>query len=507
MKAGIRTHSMFKQPSAASAAQGEFRGRSRRLVVVSNRVATGAAATSGGLAVALCEALSMSGGLWFGWSGKLADNCEHAPPSSESVNGYTAATVDLTPAEHDGYYSGFSNECLWPLLHYRLDLVKVDRQQMEIYFSVNERLAKTLATMVQKDDLIWVHDYHLIPFAAALRRSNVRSKIGFFLHIPFPPPEIFAAVPDHKKLARCLFAYDLVGFQTLRDRENFVRYAQEHCGARLTGDGDLKVSGRTVRVEAFPIGIDVVQFATAARRNANHPDLAGLTQGSFKRIIGVDRLDYSKGLPERLKAIETLFETWPEYRNVIQYLQIATPTREGISAYDDIDAELDRTIGQVNGRFGTFGWSPVSYIKHPIPRNLLAGVLRRCQVGFISPLRDGMNLVAKEYVAAQDPLDPGVLILSQFAGAAEQLKEALVVNPYDGEGLAAAIRRALEMPKVERQARHAMLLDKVRAEDIDWWRQQYLDALTGEQPVDELDEQPGSATVAWPESYDQGLRA
>jgi hypothetical protein len=213
-----------------------------------------------------------------------------------------------------------------------------------------------------------VHDYHLIPFAASLRRSNVRSKIGFFLHIPFPPPEIFAAVPDHKKLARCLFAYDLVGFQTLRDRENFIRYAQEHCGARLTPEGDLKVSGRTVKVEAFPIGIDVVQFATEARRNASHPDLAGLTESNFKRIIGVDRLDYSKGLPERLMAIESLFDISPEYRGAVQYLQIATPTREGISAYDDIDAELDRIIGQVNGRFGTFGWSPVSYIKRPTPQ-------------------------------------------------------------------------------------------------------------------------------------------
>jgi trehalose 6-phosphate synthase len=299
-----------------------------------------------------------------------------------------------------------------------------------------------------------------------------------------------------------------VGFQTLRDRENFVRYAQEHCGARLTGDGNLKIAGRTVKVEAFPIGIDVVQFATEARRNADHPDLACLTRSSFKLIIGVDRLDYSKGLPERLLAIESLFENSPEYRNVVQYLQIATPTREGISAYDDIDAQLDRTIGQVNGRFGTFGWSPVSYIKRLTPRNLLAGLLRRCHVGLISPLRDGMNLVAKEYVAAQDPLDPGVLILSQFAGAAEQLKEALIVNPYDTEALASAIRRALEMPKVERQARHAMLLDKVRAEDIDWWRQQYLDALVGEQPGDSRPDPRRHApgTPAWTEAFDQGLR-
>ena len=449
----------------------------------------------------------MSGGLWFGWSGNLVEDCEGSAPSIERVNGYTAATVDLTPAEHEGYYCGFSNECLWPLLHYRLDLVKADRQKMEVYLSVNERLAKTLATMVQKDDLIWVHDYHLIPFASCLRRANVRSKIGFFLHIPFPPPEIFSAVPDHRKLARCLFAYDLVGFQTLRDRENFIRYAKEHCGARQTADGELKVSGRSVKVEAFPIGIDVVQFATEARRNANHPDLAGLTESSFKRIIGVDRLDYSKGLPERLMAIESLFDTSPEYRYVIQYLQIATPTREGIPAYDDTDAALDRIIGQVNGRFGTFSWSPVSYIKRPTPRNLLAGLLRRCHVGLITPLRDGMNLVAKEYVAAQDPLDPGVLILSQFAGAAEQLKEALIVNPYDAEGLAGCIRQALEMPKVERQARHAMLLDKIRAEDIDWWRQQYLDALVGQLPVEDFDDERSSGTTMWPSVLDQGLRA
>lgn len=500
---------MLMSLPAASAATGDLRARARRLVVVSNRVATGAATASGGLAVALCEALSMSGGLWFGWSGKLSEDSESSPPSMETVNGYSAATVDLSAAEHEGYYSGFSNECLWPLLHYRLDLVKVDRQEMEIYFSVNERLAKSLSAMVQKDDLIWVHDYHLIPFAACLRRFNVRSKIGFFLHIPFPPPEIFAAVPDHQKLGRSFFAYDLLGFQTPRDRDNFIRYAQEHCGARLTPEGDLKVSGRTVKVGAFPIGIDVVQFAAEARRNANHPDLAGLTEGTFKRIIGVDRLDYSKGLPERLKAIEALFEDSPQYRKVVQYLQIATPTREGISAYEAIDAELDRTIGQVNGRFGTFSWSPVAYIKRPTPRNLLAGLLRRCHVGLISPLRDGMNLVAKEYVAAQDPLDPGVLILSQFAGAAEQLKEALIVNPYDAGSLAGAIRRALEMPKVERQARHAMLLDKIRAEDIDWWRQQYLDALTGEQPDVRLKDQHTrtTGTGAWQADIDQELRA
>jgi trehalose 6-phosphate synthase len=500
---------MLKQSPVAIAAQGDLRGRTRRLVVVSNRVAAGAAATSGGLAVALSEALTMSGGLWFGWSGNISEDCHGAPPSIERVNGYTAATVDLSPGEHEGYYSGFSNECLWPLLHYRLDLVKADRQQMEIYFLVNERLAKMLVPMLRKDDLIWAHDYHLIPFGACLRRLNVRSKIGFFLHIPFPPPEIFAAVPDHEKLARSLFAYDLVGFQTPRDRENFIRYAREHFAARLTGEGALKVAGRTVKVDAFPIGIDVVQFATEARRNCNHPDLAGPTEANFKRIVGVDRLDYSKGLPERLMAIETLFETSPEYSKAIQYLQIATPTREGISAYEAIDAELDRIIGQVNGRFATFNWSPVAYIKRATPRNLLAGLLRRCHVGLITPLRDGMNLVAKEYVAAQDPLDPGVLILSQFAGAAEQLKEALIVNPYDAEGTAGAIRRALEMPKVERQARHAMLLDKVRAEDVDWWRQQYLDALIGELPGEVIEDQPraASGTAAWPAGIDQGLRA
>jgi len=494
-----------------SAALGSARrngATARRLVVVSNRVKTGAEATSGGLAVALGEALGMSGGLWFGWSGKLSEEGPPPPiPSVNSANGFTTATLDLSPAEYDGYYSGFSNECLWPLLHYRLDLARADRQHMETYFAVNERLAKSLAAMVRKDDLIWVHDYHLIPFASCLRRANIRVKIGFFLHIPFPPSEIFAAVPDHRKLGRCLLAYDLVGFQTTRDRDNFVRYAEEHCGARVTGHGDLKVSGRVVKVGAFPIGIDVVQFQAQARRNANHPDLASLIGAAGKRIIGVDRLDYSKGLPERLTAIETLFETAPELHNALQYLQIATPTREGIPAYENVDAELDRIIGRVNGRFATFGWSPVSYIKRPTPRNLLAGLLRRCHVGLISPLRDGMNLVAKEYVAAQDPLDPGVLILSQFAGAAEQLKEALIVNPYDTQALAGAIRIALEMPKVERQARHAVLLDKIRAEDIDWWRQRYLDALTGEQALEERDKEPAGATLRRPAALDQGLRA
>ena len=472
-------------PGSLTAAQEEPLSRDRRLVVVSNRVATAAAPTSGGLAVAIGEALNSSGGLWFGWSGKLSEDAERRPAVAQSVNGYTAITVDLTPEEHAGYYSGFSNECLWPLFHYRLDLAKADRQQMEIYYSVNERLAKILLGKLARQDLIWIHDYHLIPFASCLRRAGVRNRIGFFLHIPFPPPEIFAAVPEHNKLARSLFAYDLVGFQTLRDRDNFVRYACEHLGAKPGPDGELKAFGRSVKVDAFPIGIDAVQFAADARRHANHPDLGALTKSECMRIVGVDRLDYSKGLPERIAAVDRLLETWPEYRERIQYMQFAPPTREGIAAYDQMDAELDRAIGYVNGRHDTISWSPVRYIKRQTPRYVLAGLLRKSQVGLITPLRDGMNLVAKEYVAAQDPLDPGVLVLSQFAGSAEQLKEALIVNPYDAEAVAAALRKALEMPKSERQGRHAMLLDKVRAEDIDWWREQYLEALVEDEREEE----------------------
>jgi trehalose 6-phosphate synthase len=454
--------------------------RSGRLVVVSNRVADlSAGAQSGGLAVAVHEALVASGGLWFGWSGETSRDAHEQRPQIQRSGDVTTATVPLTPSEHGAYYLGFANHCLWPLLHYRVDLADLRAGIEEPYFAVNRRFAKSVAPLLQSGDTIWVHDYQLIPFAGFLRQEKVTSPIGFFLHIPFPSPEIFAALPSHRELARAFFAYDLVGFQTVRDRENFARYAVEQLNCRRLNDGRLKAFGRKLAIEAFPIGIDAEAFAAEAETNARAKPLRALVRSAENQcfVVGVDRLDYTKGLPERIRGVQAFLKSFSSYRGRVQFVQIAPPTREGLKAYDEIRAELERLTGHANGRFGTFGWVPIQYLHRQVPRAILAGLFRNCRVGLVTPLRDGMNLVAKEYVAAQDPEDPGVLVLSQFAGAAEQMEEALIVNPHDPSNLAAAIRRAIEMPLGERRARYRALWSKIAEQDVRWWRECFLAAL------------------------------
>lgn len=449
-----------------------------RLVVVSNRVSDlSAEAQSGGLAVAVGEALRASGGIWFGWDGDIA---EEASPDRKRVGNVELATIPLTSAEHKGYYLGFANRCLWPLLHYRLDLADLSTVSETSYYEVNRRFARELGPLLRAEDTIWVHDYHLIPCGSYLRQEKATNPIGFFLHIPFPSPEIFAALPNHQQLARTLFAYDLVGFQTVRDRENFARYTVEHLGCRRLNDGRISGFGRKLVIEAFPIGIDAEAFAAQAERNVRAPRLRALGRSAdtLSFIVGVDRLDYTKGLPERIRGIEKLLKSHAVYRGKIQFLQIAPPTREGLAAYDAIRAEFERMAGHANGRFGDFSWQPINYVHRMVPRTILAGLFRRCRIGLVTPLRDGMNLVAKEYVAAQDPEDPGVLVLSEFAGAAEQLEEALIVNPHDPASMAAAMRQGLEMPLGERRARHRALWNRITDQDITWWRERFLKALT-----------------------------
>jgi trehalose 6-phosphate synthase len=452
-----------------------------RLVVVSNRVADlSAKSQSGGLAVAVGEALEASGGVWFGWSGEVVASAADAPPHIEQSGEVSTVTVPLSPEEHERFYLGFANQCLWPLFHYRLDLVDLRAGSDAVYFAVNKRFAGAVATLLRERDTIWVHDYQLIPFAAYLRQRQVTAPIGFFLHIPFPAPEVFAALPRHKTLARTFFAYDLVGFQTVRDRENFARYAEEHLGGRRLDNGAIKAFGRTLSIGAFPIGIDAAFFAAEAKQNADAPELRALSACSDDQafIVGVERLDYTKGVPERIRAFERLLEQWPAFQERVQFLQIAPPTREGVGAYDDVRQEAEQLSGHVNGLFGNLTWTPIRFLHQSLPRHLVAGLLRRSRVGLVTPLRDGMNLVAKEYVAAQDPADPGVLVLSQFAGAAEQLEDALIVNPHDPVGMAAAIRKALEMPLTERRLRYQNLMDRIETEDVGWWRERFLSALS-----------------------------
>ena len=451
-----------------------------RLVVISNRVADlRDAAKAGGLAVAMLDALTAHGGLWFGWDGKTVPPGTRVPPHVEEVEGVRTVTLPLTQKDYREYYAGFSNSVLWPLLHYRLDLIDYRGADLRGYKRVNSKFAEALSPLLQEGDIVWVHDYHLIPLGHELRRQGHEQRMGFFLHIPFPPPEVLAAAPEHDWLVRSLFDYDLVGFQTGTDLNNFRQYVVEQCDGTVEEDGTVRAFGTSIRAACFPIGIDVDTFAEMARSKEAKAQIALLRKRSLERqqIIGVDRLDYSKGLPDRLRAFARLLELHPQNAKQVTLMQIAPPTREDVEAYADIREELEALSGEINGRFADFDWTPVRYIHRFVPRNTLAALFRGSDVCLVTPLRDGMNLVAKEFVAAQDPKSPGVLVLSKFAGAAEDLKEALLVNPYDVDETAENLERALRMPLEERRARYRALMKRIRERDVHAWYRSFLAAL------------------------------
>ena len=441
----------------------------RRVVLVSNRVLDlRKAPQAGGVAVALADVVRYHNGLWFGWNGEITSNAAADVVAREG----RLATVPLSEADHQGYYLGYANSVLWPVFHNRLDLAQFEAGFFERFVAVNSRLAALLEPLLRPDDVIWVHDYHLIPFAAELRKRRVQNPIGFYLHIPFPPWQTFMAVPEHQELARALAAYDLIGLQTKADVANLIDYMANGVFGRIVPDGRIRLFDRLVSIASFPIGINVADFAKAKRAG-------GLVQGrpSVARIIGVDRLDYTKGLPHKFKAFGRFLEKCPQYQRQVVLTQIAPPTRASVEAYADIRQQLEALAGSINGRFGELDWVPIHYIHRSTPRRRLADIYRSSRIGMVTPLRDGMNLVAKEYVAAQDAEDPGVLVLSQFAGAAEELTEALIINPYNIEETADVIRAALEMPLTERRTRHEALMTAVRKHDVASWSQSFLSQL------------------------------
>jgi len=451
-----------------------------RMVIVSNRVTqvTSRKVMAGGLAAGVFAALRESGGIWFGWSGGITDQSSPEPNLVTHGN-ITYLTCDLSRRDFEEYYNGFSNRTLWPLFHYRLDLTVFDRIQYETYLRVNRHLASRLLPYLEEDDVIWVHDYHLIPFAEELRKMGVDAPLGFFLHTPFPPADLLVALPRHDQLLRSLFAYDLVGFQTENDVRNFRDYIKREANGKLLDDGYCTAFGRTIRIKAFPIGIDTDDFAALTETPEAKRQRHILEKSVMERdiIIGVDRTDYSKGLPNRLKAFELLLENYPVNRSRVHLLQISPPSREHVPEYIEIQSEVEGLSGHINGRFADFDWVPIRYIHKAYNRRVLAGFFRASRVGLVTPLRDGMNLVAKEYIAAQNPDDPGVLVLSKFAGAARQMDRALIVNPYDVNQVADAIQEALEMPLDERKARWQAMMDDMRTNDIDQWRRTFVDAL------------------------------
>jgi len=451
-----------------------------RIVIASNRTATPGAATAGGLAVALKEALAEEGGVWFGWSGEVLER------ETRGVELYVDGDVDfalagLTKAEYEGYYLGYANRALWPVCHYRVDLAEFDDDAFEMYEAVNRRFGRLLAQLLRKDDIVWIHDYHFMLLARELRDSGWRGPTGFFLHIPFPAPEVFTALPQHARIARALAEFDLIGFQTQQDADNFRRYMAESHDAGLLEAGRLKVFDRTIRVDAFPIGIDPDDFAASAAdpKARDGADKLAKIMEDRALVLGVDRLDYSKGLPQRIEAFGRLLEENERLRGKVSYVQIAPVSRQDVDAYADLREEVDRLSGRINSDYADLDWTPVRYMARGYPRETLAGLYRLARVGLVTPLRDGMNLVAKEFVAAQDPEDPGALVLSEFAGAVEQLDGSILVNPYDIASMAEAIRFAVEMPLAERKERWLKLRERVWSEDVTWWRKRYVEALRG----------------------------
>lgn len=446
-----------------------------RLIVVSNRTVAPGQTAAGGVATGLAEVVQRNRGVWVGWSGEVGPQRE---AQEHDAGDYTLLRYDLSEQEHAEFYNGFANGCLWPTLHGRDDLLDCQEGHLQTYDAVNTRVAGLIAKATDAQDRIWVHDYHFLPLAHALRERGHRGPIGLFLHVPFPEPEVYARLPGAKRLLEQLLAYDVIGFQTRRDRRNFARSAREQLGVRRH-DTRLDWGEHSVLLEHIPIGIDADNFhrlATGRKANEHASRLQEALRGR-RQIIGVDRLDYSKGLLHRVRAYGALLDARPELRRQIEMLQVAPVSRGGVSAYQELREELEQQVAHVNGVHGDIDWTPLRYMNRTLSRSALAGLYRGSAVGFITPLRDGMNLVAKEYVAAQDPEDPGVLVLSRYAGAAEQMDAALIVDPFRAEDCAEGLSRALLMSRDERRERHGELYRDLCRYGVHWWARQFEEAL------------------------------
>jgi len=456
-------------------------GALARLVIVSNRVAVpgrDGGSRAGGLAVAIHPVMRRHPGIWFGWSGQVAAG---ARVSVKTIaHGRQAyVVIDLTEEDYQEYYNGYANRVLWPILHYRLDLAEFSRRDLGGYMRVNRLFAMELHKLLRPDDVVWVHDYHLLPLAKALRDLGHRNKIGFFHHIPFPPPEILTALPNHEQLIPAMCHYDLAGFQTDIDAANFARYLRDECRIASRDHYTFQTAGSTLRIGVFPVGVETAELRRLARRAVHSPfvrDVVGSLAGRAM-IIGVDRLDYSKGIALRMEAFDRFLATNPDWRGKVTYLQITPKSRSEIQEYADIERQIDETAGRVNGTYGEAAWTPIRYVNRAHSRSALVGLYRAARAALVTPLRDGMNLVAKEYVAAQDPEDPGVLVLSRFAGAAVECAAALLVNPYDPDSVGTAIAQALSMPLAERRARHDAMLQVLLTNDAKSWGERFLVAL------------------------------
>jgi len=445
-----------------------------RLVVFSNRLPVGDN-PAGGLVIALRDTMDTMGGLWIGTAGDPNTAFDSRLVNHPGAN-FERLAMRLSGTEHQNYYLGYANSVLWPICHGRPDLLDIRPEYFESYLAVNSRLAELSVEHLEDDDVIWIHDYHLIPLASELRKRGIKNKIGYFHHIPFPSAQNIRALSHYEDLVGWFAEYDLVGLQTQRDVASCLEVFRSIMSTEILLNGKIKYGDNIAQVKSFPISIDVSTFAKIAANSLSGKER--ILPKNQRLIIGVDRLDYSKGLPQRLRGFQQFLKDKKSAEQNVSLLQIAPPTRGSLAAYSNIRNELEALSGEVNGEFATIGYTPVQYIHKPIERNLLAGYYRRASVGLVTPLADGMNLVAKEYLAAQDPTNPGVLVLSQFAGAYEQLqKTAVGVNPYDATSIAKAIEKAISMGLAERQDRHSEAMVQMQAQDIHWWTKSFLNSL------------------------------
>ncbi len=427
--------------------------------------------SSGGLISALEPVVRRRGGTWVGWPGTELKRDESVDGAS---SGYRVAAVRLSEHEANRYYHGFSNRTLWPLLHSLPSRAGFDRRDWGVYETANTRFAEVAAKHADEGALVWIHDYHLMLVPDLLRRLRPDLSLAFFLHVPFPPYDIFRLCPWDRELLRGVLACDLIGFHVEGYALNFVDCVERRLGVRVDRRAMVVEHGdRAVPVGAFPIGVDFAFFEETAQKAPESAD-----KGPERVVLGVDRLDYTKGIPERIRAFERLLELHPEHREQVVFLQLAVPSRGQVAEYRRLKREIDELVGRVNGRFATAHWSPIRYLYRAIPRERLCALYRDADVALITPLRDGMNLVAKEYAACQ-VREPGVLILSRMAGAAETMREALQVNPFDLEETAHAVHRALTMDEEERASRMASLRRREPRDDLNAWVESFLSAAAG----------------------------
>jgi alpha,alpha-trehalose-phosphate synthase [UDP-forming] len=471
------------QPRGAGSVRGRY-----ELLVVSNRLPDLRRATQpreashkrnvGGLVSALEPALGARRGLWLGWSGRTTAEQEPGPIGLDDESRPALAWMDFPEQWYRSYYNGFCNRALWPLFHTFPQHVAFIDGEWDCYRQVNRAFAAAASELVSPGTPVWLHDYHLLLAAQGLRELGHRGPLGLFLHIPFPAPDLFALLPWAEQLLDAMLDFDLLGFHTTAHVENFRHTVGALSPAQVSDDA-VEHRGRRVRVRAFPIGIIPEPFQEPAEP-AVAEEVAALLRAiaPSRLVLGVDRLDYTKGIPERLEAFGRLLELYPEWRGRVSLVQISVPSRADVPEYAEQRRRIENIVGRINGEYGEAAWVPVRYLYRSYSHAQLAELYRAAAVGYVTPLRDGMNLVAKEFVAAQEPAEPGVLLLSRFAGAAAELRDAVLTNPWHTDGMARDLDRALRMELAERQERHRRLLAVVSRTTAATWAEDFLEALT-----------------------------